>query len=189
MQAEEKKSTENELKVALHYVAEKAGMNNNDKAKIQEIITQASKDSDYYKREQLRSAQATERAKAMAAKIESFKQLNGGRLYETAVKDMNSIHSALESEDRILDRTWMHIDMDMFYAAVEIRDRPELATIPIAIGSESMISTANYEARKYGVRSAMPGFIAKKLCPQLTFIPCNFNKYREVSYVFKEIVE
>ena len=79
--------------------------------------------------------------------------------------------------------------MDMYYAAVEIRDRPELAKIPLAIGSDSMISTANYEARKYGVRSAMPGFIARKLCPNLMFIPCNFNKYRETSLVFKEIVE
>ena len=54
----------------------------------------------------------------------------------------------------------MHIDMDMFYAAVEIRDRPELADKPVAIGSMSMISTANYVARKFGIRSAMPGFIA-----------------------------
>jgi len=79
--------------------------------------------------------------------------------------------------------------MDMFYAAVEIRDQPELAHVPLAIGNEMMISTANYEARKYGVRSAMPGFIAKKLCPDLVFIPCNITKYREVSNVFKEILE
>lgn len=59
----------------------------------------------------------------------------------------------------------MHIDMDMFYAAVEIRDDPSLATKPVAIGDNSMISTANYVARKFGVRSAMPGFIGKKLCP------------------------
>ena len=55
--------------------------------------------------------------------------------------------------------------MDMFYAAVEIRDRPELANLPVAVGDLSMISTANYVARKFGVRSAMPGFIAKQLCP------------------------
>ena len=79
--------------------------------------------------------------------------------------------------------------MDMFYAAVEIRDRPELAKVPVAVGSESMISTANYEARKYGVRSAMPGFIGKKLCPNLLFVPCNLEKYRAVSLVFKEIVD
>ncbi len=49
--------------------------------------------------------------------------------------------------------------MDMFYAAVEIRDRPELAELPIAVGSMQMITTANYVARKFGVRSAMPGFL------------------------------
>jgi len=54
----------------------------------------------------------------------------------------------------------MHLDMDMFYAAVEIRDRPELQDKPVAVGGLSMLSTANYVARKYGVRSAMPGFIA-----------------------------
>jgi DNA polymerase kappa len=79
--------------------------------------------------------------------------------------------------------------MDMFYAAVEIRDWPELADVPLAIGDSSMISTANYEARKFGVRSAMPGFIAWKLCPKLVFVPCNFDKYKAVSQVFLEIVE
>jgi len=49
--------------------------------------------------------------------------------------------------------------MDMFYAAVEIRDRPELEHLPVAVGSMSMICTANYVARKFGIRSAMPGFI------------------------------
>lgn len=91
-------------------------------------------------------------------------------------------------KDRELDRTWLHIDMDMFYAAVEIRDEPELANIPLAIGNDSMISTANYVARKYGVRSAMPGFIARKICPGLVFRPCNFKKYKDVSKVFKSIL-
>ena len=63
-------------------------------------------------------------------------------------------------ESRELDRTWIHLDMDMFYAAVEIRDRPELKDKPVAVGGIGMLSTANYVARKYGVRSAMPGFIA-----------------------------
>ena len=102
---------------------------------------------------------------------------------------MKNIINLLESESRVLSRTWIHIDMDMFYAAVEILDRPELAKVPVAIGSDSMCSTANYEARKYGVRSAMPGFIARKLCPQLVFVSANFSKYRAVSIVFKEILE
>jgi len=61
--------------------------------------------------------------------------------------------------ERDLTRTWFHIDFDMFYAQCEIKDRPELADKPVAIGGLNMIATANYVARKYGVRSAMPGFI------------------------------
>ena len=83
--------------------------------------------------------------------------------------------------ERDLSRTWFHIDMDMFYAAVEIRDDPSLADKPIAIGGKMMISTANYIARKYGVRSAMPPFIAKILCPDLVMVKGNHLKYREVS--------
>ena len=57
------------------------------------------------------------------------------------------------------------VDMDMFFAAVELRDNPSLKCKPVAVGGMGMISTSNYEARKFGVRSAMPGFIGKKLCP------------------------
>lgn len=79
--------------------------------------------------------------------------------------------------------------MDMFFAAVEIRDDPSLADKPVAVGGMSMISTANYIARQYGVRSAMPGFIAKKLCPELVFVDCHFEKYKETSDVFMKILE
>jgi len=92
-------------------------------------------------------------------------------------------------EERDISRTWLYVDMDMFFAAVEIRDNPDLADKPVAIGNMSMISTANYVARKYGVRSAMPGFIAQKLCPDLIFVDINFKKYNEVSKVFKSILE
>ena len=61
--------------------------------------------------------------------------------------------------ERDLTRTWFHIDMDMYYAAVEIRDNPKLADLPIAVGDMQMIATSNYVARKYGIRAAMPGFI------------------------------
>ena len=54
-------------------------------------------------------------------------------------------------KERVLTRTWMHVDMDMFYAACEIRDRPELKEKPVAVGDYSMIQTTNYVARKYGV--------------------------------------
>ncbi|XP_048224240.1 DNA polymerase kappa isoform X2 [Perognathus longimembris pacificus] len=78
--------------------------------------------------------------------------------------------------------------MDAFYAAVEMRDNPELKDKPIAVGSLSMLSTSNYHARRFGVRAAMPGFIAKRLCPQLIIVPPNFDKYRAVSKEVKEIL-
>ena len=70
----------------------------------------------------------------------------------------------------------MHIDCDAFYAAVEELDRPELKNVPFAVG-KGVLTTCNYEARKYGCRSAMAGFVAKKLCPQLIQLPLNFQKY------------
>ena len=76
----------------------------------------------------------------------------------------------------------------MFYAAVEMRDDPSLVTKPLAVGGNSMICTANYIARKYGVRSAMPGFIGRKLCPQLVFVPPNFKKYEYVGNQIRQII-
>ncbi|XP_061875433.1 DNA polymerase kappa isoform X2 [Colius striatus] len=91
-------------------------------------------------------------------------------------------------QSRNLSSTIVHIDMDAFYAAVEMRDNPELKGKPIAVGSMSMLSTSNYHARRYGVRAAMPGFIAKKLCPHLTIVPLNFEKYGKVSKEVREIL-
>lgn len=70
----------------------------------------------------------------------------------------------------------------MFFVACELLDRPELIEKPVAVGS-SIVSTANYVARKFGVRSAMPTFVAKKLCPDIVLIPCHFEKYKTCSNV------
>lgn len=82
-------------------------------------------------------------------------------------------------------RKIIHIDMDCFYAAVEMRDNPRLQYIPLAIGGSrekrGVISTANYIARQYGVRSAMASATALKLCPHLKILPGRFEVYREVS--------
>ncbi|KAK0408421.1 hypothetical protein QR680_003944 [Steinernema hermaphroditum] len=77
--------------------------------------------------------------------------------------------------------------MDAFYAAVEIRETPGLRVVPIAVDRSDMLCTSNYIARKYGVRAAMPGFIAKKLCPQLKIVPTNFKKYTYVSGIVQGI--
>jgi len=83
-----------------------------------------------------------------------------------------------------IDKKIIHIDMDAFFASVEQRDFPELKGLPIAIGSSGrrgVISAASYEARKFGVRSAMPGSQALKLCPNLILRKHRFNAYKDAS--------
>ena len=77
------------------------------------------------------------------------------------------------------ERKIIHIDMDAFYASVEQLDNPKLMGLPIAVGgsgNRGVVSAASYEARKYGVRSAMSGIIAKKICPHITFVKPRFEK-------------
>jgi len=88
-------------------------------------------------------------------------------------------------------RKIIHLDMDCFYAAVEMRERPELASQPIAVGGgarRGVVTTCNYEARKYGVRSAMPGFQARERCPNLVFLPVRFDLYRAESARIRRIL-
>ena len=105
-------------------------------------------------------------------------------------KTKEQVKKAVECfiKERETRRTWMHVDMDMFYAAVEIRDNPSLKKKPVAVGDNTMIQTTNYIARKYGVKSAMPGFIGRRLCPHLVFIKPNYPKYRAASEDFRRVL-
>ena len=88
------------------------------------------------------------------------------------------------------NRKIIHIDMDAFFASVEQRDHPEWRGKPIAVGGNSergVVAAASYEARKYGVRSAMPSRTAAKLCPDLIFVKHRFDVYKEVSSQIREI--
>lgn len=96
-------------------------------------------------------------------------------------------------------RKIIHVDMDAFYAAVEQLDNPELRGKPIAVGGSSkrgVVAAASYEARKYGVRSAMSSILARRNCPELIFVKARFGRYREISkqiraifYQYTDLVE
>jgi DNA polymerase-4 len=88
------------------------------------------------------------------------------------------------------NRKIIHIDMDAFYASVEQMDNPELRGKPLAVGGSEIrgvVSAASYEARKYGVRSAISGIQAKKLCPELIFVRPRFDRYKEISKKIRKI--
>lgn len=87
-------------------------------------------------------------------------------------------------------RKIIHIDMDAFFASVEQRDNPELKGKPVAVGGSSkrgVVAAASYEARQYGVHSAMPSITAARLCPHLIFVKGNYEQYRNVSWQIRQI--
>lgn len=90
-------------------------------------------------------------------------------------------------------RTIIHIDMDCFYAAIEIRDNPALRGKAVGVGGSSdrrgVLTTCNYEARKFGVRSAMPTFLALRKCPQLIVVPTRFEVYRRESSEIRRVFQ
>ncbi|MDM8161290.1 DNA polymerase IV [Labilibaculum sp. K2S] len=97
------------------------------------------------------------------------------------------------------NRKIIHVDMDAFFASVEQKDNPELRNKPIAVGGSGergVVAAASYEARKFGVRSAMPSSIAKRRCPNLIFVKGRHDRYKEISkqimsvfYEFTDLVE
>uniref|UniRef100_A0A671TSP0 DNA polymerase kappa n=1 Tax=Sparus aurata TaxID=8175 RepID=A0A671TSP0_SPAAU len=160
----------------------KAGMEGLDRDKINKIIMESSKGSRFYENELKKEEQVNQRIEKM--------MLQKAKITEQHLKKAQAQVDRMATElerSRDLSRVIVHVDMDAFYAAVEMRDCPELKDKPMAVGSMSMLSTSNYHARKYGVRAAMPGFIAKKLCPDLVIVPTNFDKYRAVSKEIREI--
>lgn len=87
-------------------------------------------------------------------------------------------------------RKIIHVDMDAFYASVEQMDNPDLRGKPIAVGGNEIrgvVSAASYEARKFGVRSALSGALAKKYCPELIFVKPRFDRYKEISQKIRKI--
>jgi DNA polymerase-4 len=95
-------------------------------------------------------------------------------------------HAGLETRQRKI----IHVDMDAFYASVEQRDNPDLRGKPVAVGGSAergVVAAASYEARKFGVRSAMASVTAKRHCPDLIFVKPRFEVYKAVSQQIREI--
>src|ERR1700755_1767118 len=109
----------------------------------------------------------------------------------------HTVRSAAESpgtgevaDSSTRQRKIIHIDMDAFYASVEQRDNPELRGKPVAVGGSrerGVVAAASYEARKFGVHSAMPSITAKRKCPDLIFVKPRFDAYKAISLQIREI--
>lgn len=167
----------------------KAGLQAVDKAAVEAIIKETSQGSLFYINEQRKADLRRKKVlqlQEIRRSYELIKASDSHRLRQ--IHDhVHNMESALEA-GRNLDRIFCHLDMDMFYAAVEQKKRPELANVPLGVGSAAMLSTTNYVARQYGVRAGMPGFIGRKLCPALVLVPTDFESYRAEARSVREIV-
>eukprot|EP00803_Ostreobium_quekettii_P007518 evm.model.scf_237.8 EVM.evm.TU.scf_237.8 scf_237:50809-52710(-) len=122
------------------FTNEKAGMGGVDKERVKRVVFEMSKNSAHFKNEQRKQAKVEERIgrlKVQAQKLTPQELAAQLRLMDQRIADLEA--------SRDLSRTWLHVDMDAFFASVEERDRPELKSQPMAVGGKSMISTANYE--------------------------------------------
>ncbi|XLS57702.1 hypothetical protein HN51_007457 [Arachis hypogaea] len=158
------------------YTTAKAGMDGVDKEKVQRTVYEMSKGSKYFQNEERKDAFITQKIDKLRTQCDKLTQADLSHFQKVADRRILELEAL-----RDLSRIWLHVDMDAFYAAVETLSNPTLKGKPMAVGSMSMISTANYEARQFGVRAAMPGFIARKLCPELIFVPTDFKKYTHYS--------
>lgn len=163
----------------------KAGLPS-DRTKIDSIIKQSTNPR-FANHQARREERIEKRVVSMKRRLQEFHEWPQLRSQVDAfIADLEKIAAPLfstttnKSNDCILSR-WVHLDMDAFFASVEELDNPALRDLPMAVGCSEMLSTANYTARKFGVVSAMPGYIAKRLCPQLVLVPTNFQKYRQAS--------
>jgi DNA polymerase kappa len=151
---------------------------------VSEIIYNASKGSKFFNHEESRDKVLTEKIERILAQKARLERLD----LSLHTRRADEYIAELELS-RDLSQTVVHVDCDAFFAAVEELDRPELKTVPMAVG-KGVLTTCNYHARKFGCRSGMATFVAKKLCPDLICIPQNFDKYnakaREIRAILVE---
>ncbi|KAG1746290.1 IMS-domain-containing protein [Suillus occidentalis] len=161
----------------------KAGLAH-DQTAINRIIAEASKGSKFYENEKRKDKELSERiAKILKQRDEALQGVD----IRPIERNIDHLLKELESQ-RDLSQIVVHVDMDAFYCSVELLDDPSLQGKPFAVGG-GVLSTASYEARKFGVRSGMATFVAKKLCPDLILLTSNFERYSEMSDKVMDIFE
>lgn len=155
-----------------------------DKAWVERVINEASAGSSFYVNEQRKAAARAERIARARAKLADF---DAGRVAKLPLqRRCDAIEAAARAGTAL--GSFIHLDMDAFYASVEELLNPALKGVPFGVGGMGMLSTSNYAARQFGVRAGMPGYIAKKLCPQLVFAWSGHHHYQRFSDAFKAIV-
>ncbi|KAI1436826.1 hypothetical protein GGR50DRAFT_648511 [Xylaria sp. CBS 124048] len=160
----------------------KAGQDSVDQSKVSEIIYNSSKGSKYFNREEAKDKILTQKIEQILTKKRRLEKLDLSHESRAADQLIAELELSRDLTQRIV-----HVDCDAFYAAVEELDRPELKDVPFAVGA-GVLTTCNYAARKFGCRSGMAGFIAKKLCPSLLLIPPNFEKYTAKAHEVRDIL-
>ena len=152
-----------QTKSLLHFTAEKSGMNQSNlilsQGKINRTIQSAMAGSAYMKKIDEKKSEKNKIIQQYKDQLNNILTKSTEDFLKQKRLQFDKLIEEIENE-RDFSRFWMHIDLDMFYVAVEIRDNPILKDQPVAVGT-SIISTSNYIARQYGVRSAMPTFVAK----------------------------
>ncbi|KAK0387147.1 hypothetical protein NLU13_5460 [Sarocladium strictum] len=160
----------------------KAGQDKVDQNKVSEIIYNASRGSKFFNREEVKDKALTHKIQQILVRKRALEQQDLTRHQRNADRLITELEVT-----RDLSQFVVHVDCDAFYAAVEQLDRPELKDVPFAVGG-GVLTTCNYLARKFGCRSGMAGFVAKKLCPELLLIKPNFEKYTAKAREVREIL-
>ncbi|OAX39121.1 IMS-domain-containing protein [Rhizopogon vinicolor AM-OR11-026] len=161
----------------------KAGLAH-DQTDINRVIADASKGSKFYENEKRKDKELSERiTKILKQRDETLRGVD----IRPIERNVDNLLEELEAR-RDLSQIIVHVDMDAFFCSVELLDDPSLQGKPFAVAG-GVISTASYEARKYGVRSGMATFVAKKLCPDLMLLKSHYNRYSEMSEKVMAIFE
>ena len=168
----------------------KAGLEQVDKARVQEIVTSLTEGSSHYERQKQKAKERKARINAIMEKVNEARASPERLRRRQYIVDHNVIPD-MEFR-RLQNHVRVCVDFDCFYAAVEAQDNPALVGRPHAVsmgpGKHSILATSSYEARKYGVRSGMPVFIGESLCPHMIIMPARMGRYSQVSKIMESVL-